>query len=193
MKLALIPCGLTDWHGAGRLLGRAELSLSDDEPQRFGEWVEELRALGLQRIVHAPDDLSTQTAKALARPLSIPTKSFEDLREVDIGLWAGLTEAELKTRYARAHRQLRESPLNVSPPGGEDLDDAVNRLSACIRKQLKKNGGGALGIVMRPFSFAMARSAFNNQPLTNMLEAARATRDPIVIDVDNVERVVATD
>jgi probable phosphoglycerate mutase len=187
MKVALIPCGTTDWDDDGRLLGRVELALNEAGQEQCAQWAQSLTPLGLQRIFHAPDSLATQTAAALARQLSVPTKALEDLSEVDIGLWAGLTESQLKTRYASAHRELREAPLNVNPPGGESLSDAARRLSTCIRKQIrKKNGDGAIGVVVRPFSFAMTKCALEGQAPTNVWETARRAHAPVVIDCDAV-------
>ncbi len=184
MKVALIPCGITEWHGEGRLLGRVELPLTSAGQQKCAEWAARLDGLHLERILHAPDELASQTAAVLARQLSVPTKALEGLAEVDIGLWAGLTESQLKTRYASAHRQLREAPLNVSPPGGESLSAASKRLGTCMQKQIKKNGKVAVGVVMRPFSFAMARCALEGTELSNVWETVRQTDEPVVIDFE---------
>jgi broad specificity phosphatase PhoE len=182
MKVALIPCGTTEWHAEDRLLGRVELPLTAADEQQCLQWVERLRPLGLTRILHAPDELATQTAALLARPLSVPTKAVEDLAEVDVGLWTGLTETQIKARFASAHRELRESPLNVNPPGGESLRAAAERLTACIGKQLKRNGKKLLGVVLRPFSFALAKAVLEGSEPTDLWEAARSATEPVVID-----------
>jgi len=184
MKVALIPCGATDWQGEQRLMGRVELPLTSEGQKKCGEWAEALGSVGLDRILHAPDDLAKQTASVLARRLSIPTKSLDDLAEFDIGLWAGLTESQLKTRYASAHRELRESPMNVKPPGGESMSKAASRLNACIRKQIKKNDKAAIGVVVRPFTFAIARCVLEDRELTDLWESARQATEPVVIDYE---------
>lgn len=181
MKVVLIPCGPTNWSAQGRLLGRVELSLSDAGRERLGDWAAQLKPHGLARIMHAPDELSTHTAKMLAGKLDVATRAASELHEVDIGLWAGLTESELKARYAKAHRQLVESPLSVSPPGGEELKTAAERVSTALRKRLKRNGKETVGFVMRPFSLALARCALGElEP--KQLWAAQQTNDPVVIE-----------
>ena len=186
MKVALIPCGPTDWQQEGRLLGRVELSLSGAGAERCAAWAEELHALGIERILHAPDELATQTAACLARRLSVPTKLIDGLVEVDVGLWTGLTESQLKARYPSAHRELGESPLNVHPPGGEELSAAAERLNTCIRKQIKRNGGETVGVVMRPLTLAMARCVLEGREPTDVWTAVRTTTGPLVIDCSNV-------
>ncbi len=184
MKVALIPCASTEWQGAGRLLGRTELPLTEAGQEQCSNWAARLAPEGIGRILHAPDELATQTAAMVARPLSVPTKPLEDLMEVDVGLWAGLTESQLKSRYATAHRELRESPLNVNPPGGESLGEAAERLVACIRKQLRRNGKTAIGVVVRPFSFAMAKCALEGADYSDVWDIVRRTNEPIIIELE---------
>jgi len=182
MKVVLIPCGATEWHAEARLLGRVELPLTEAGQQACAAWAGTLTPLGLQRILHGPDELSTQTAAVLARRLCVPTRAVDDLAEVHIGLWAGLTESQVKNRYASAHRELGEAPLNVSPPDGESFSAAAQRLRACFRKQLKKNGVDVVGVVVRPLAFAVLRCTLEGRELTDVWEALRAAPAPVVID-----------
>lgn len=182
MKVALIPCGPTDWRQKGRLLGRVELELAPDGEVQCTQWGEQLRPLMLSRIFHAPDELSKATAQHIGRRLNIPTKALNALVEVDLGLWAGLTEEELKKRYAKAHRQLVESPLNVSPPQGEDFSDAADRVRACLKKRIKPNGPAAIGLVMRPLTYAMARYVLEGAASAEIWETSQCADGPLVMD-----------
>ena len=192
MKVALIPCGITDWRQQGRLLGRAELEPTAGVESQLTAWGEELRPANLDRIFHAPDGLSKATAQHIARQLNIPAKALSALVEVDLGLWAGLTEEELKKRYAKAHRQLVDSPLNVSPPNGEDFSNAANRLRACLKKRIKPNGKEAIGLVMRPFTFAMARYVLEGGESVRIWETSQGEAEPVVMECAGVPEPVAS-
>jgi broad specificity phosphatase PhoE len=182
MKVALIPCGTTEWRQQGRLLGRVELALAPDGQTQCATWVEQLRPAMLSRIFHAPDELSKTTAQLIGRQLNVPARALDGLVEVDLGLWAGLTEDQLKNRYAKAHRQLVDSPLNVSPPNGEDFSDAVARVQAALRKRIKRNGRAAIGLVMRPFTFAMARHVLEGAEAARIWETSQNQDEPIVME-----------
>lgn len=192
MKIALIPCGVSEWRQKGRLLGRVELPLTPEGEAQCTAWGEELRPAALKRIFYAPDELSRATAQCIGRILNLPTKTLDDLEEVDLGLWTGLTEAELKQRYAKAHRQLLESPLNVAPPEGENFSDAAARLRACLKRRIKPNGKTALGLVMRPFAFAMARCVLEGVEPARLWEASQHQDQPVVIDSAGVPALTAS-
>jgi probable phosphoglycerate mutase len=183
MKVALIPVASTDWREEGRLLGRVELPPNDACEPQCAEWAEILRPLDLKNLFHAPDELATRTAKLLGRRLVVPTKASEGLAEVDVGLWAGLTDAQLKSRYAKAHRTLCEAPLNVSPPGGEPLEQARSRLGHFLKKQVKRNGAQAIGLVLRPVALAMTRCALEGSDASAMWDTAQRVAAPVIIQV----------
>lgn len=185
MKIVLIPCAATEWHDEGRLLGRVDLPATVSGDAACTRWAEPLRALNLVQIYHSPDPLATHTARLLGRLLAVPVKSARQLAEVDLGLWTGLTDDELKARYASAHRELCDAPLNVNPPGGEGLGQAASRLKEFFVKQLKRNGQTAIGVVVRPVSFAMARFGLEGRSLCEVWEAALQASAPVVVDLSN--------
>lgn len=184
MRIVLIPCGTTEWHTEGRLLGRVEVPLSPAGEQQCCGWAESLRAQQLERIYHAPDELCAQTAHLLARRLGVPARPLDELVEVDVGLWAGLTDAQLKTRFASAHRGLHEDPLRVQAPGGESLAAAAERLEECICRQVRKNGRAAIGVVARPLSFVMLKCALEGGDFSRAWETAQDAQVPVVLDCD---------
>ena len=191
MKVALIPCGTTEWAREGRLLGRVELDPSPAAESQVSQWGEILRAEELGKIFYAPDILSRTTAENIGRQLNVPIKPLEGLLEIDLGLWAGLTEEELKKRFAKAHRQLVDSPLNVSPPEGEDFSDAADRVKSCLKKRIKPNGKGAIGLVMRPFMFAMTQNLLQGSDVANIWETSKNETEPVVMECGGIPEPAA--
>jgi broad specificity phosphatase PhoE len=184
MKLVLVPCGATEWHAEGRLLGRVELPLTQQGRRDCAAWAEQLRRMSLGRIYHSSDELATQTASAIAERLAVPLKALEGLDEVDVGLWVGLTDDELESRFESAHHELREEPLNVNPPLGESLSAAAERVLASIRKCIQapgRRGCDCVGVVLRPLSFALARCALEGGDMSRWWELARDTQQPVMI------------
>lgn len=182
MRIALIPTGATEWNAAGRLLGRVELSLSAAGEAECGVWAEELAPLGLARLLHARDSLSTQTAERIGRRIGVGTQGLRALAEVDLGLWAGLTDADLETRFASAHRELEDAPQNVIPPGGEALRAAVQRLHACLARQLRRYDA-PLGFVLRPLAWSLLVHQFGRTDVRSVWPRALTRGGPSVIEL----------
>ncbi len=179
MKVALVPTLPTAWRRAGRLLGRAELS---PESEACEPWVAALEPLLLAVILHAPDELSARTAQVLAGELGIATRAVPELVEVDLGLWAGLTDADLRSRFSRAHRGLRDDPLRVSPPGGEPLEQAAGRIERALRRHVLRRRGTDAALVLRPLALAMARCILTGEPLTDLWDTAAHIDSPVVVE-----------
>ncbi|MGE3182800.1 MAG: histidine phosphatase family protein [Phycisphaerae bacterium] len=183
MNVVLIPCASSDWREAGRIMGRVELDPAKQGEEHCKGWVEKLRAASIDRIDTSPDDLCKRTAKLLAEKTGAAVKSIPKLDEVDVGLWAGLTLDQLKQRYETAYRELCESPLHVTPPEGESFAHALERLSTCMKKRIRKNGITTLGFVLRPLAFALAQYALLPEfEESDIWSAARAVCEPVYID-----------
>lgn len=180
MNVVLIPVGGTDWRAAGRLLGRAELSLTPDGERQAAQWAEQLRPQAISRIYHSPDELATRTGEIMAEALGIGAKSLDELAEVDFGLWAGLTDEQLEQRFATAHHQLLEAPLSVTPPSGEEFLVAVQRVREKLRKLSRRATGQTIGLVLRPMLFALTRWLLERGDDAAIWETARAEAAPAV-------------
>jgi broad specificity phosphatase PhoE len=182
MKIVLVPCAVTEWRQEGRMLGRVELSMADGAEQQCLAWADRLRQEGVEKIYYSPDELAATTARLLGGALDVPVKEVDHLAEVDVGLWAGLPEEELRKRYASTHEVLCDSPLNVSPPEGEDLCVADVRLRAGMLKVLKRNGKQAIAIVLRPLAFAMVRRAIEGGDASVIWETTQEADAPVTIE-----------
>ncbi|MBI5865384.1 MAG: histidine phosphatase family protein [Planctomycetes bacterium] len=185
MKVALIPCAASEWRDEGRLLGRVEVQATAAGEQAVAGWIQRLAPLGIPVVFHSPDELATRTAKLIAKALKVRTRKLADIAEVDVGLWAGLTEEELKKRYASTHHELCESPLHVCPPDGEEMAAAEQRLTAAVHKLIRKNEAAALALVARPLSLAITRWALEQSDESAIWHHAQEINEPVIIELDD--------
>jgi broad specificity phosphatase PhoE len=164
MNLALLPVAPCEWRVAGRLLGRVELPPAEGSDDWLSAATGLLAGRRLGKLWHSPDELATRTAKKLAASLKVVAKADDGLAELDLGLWVGLTLAELKSRFASAYRQLGDDPLAVQPPRGESLAGGAERVIAAVRKRAGKTRqpGEVTLFVLRPLALAAARCALQN-------------------------------
>ncbi len=193
MRFALIPTGTCDWRQAGRLLGRVQLALTAEGEKQCAEFADSIRSVGVSTIYHGRDELSKHTAKRVARAVDAATRATDKLLEVDLGLWAGLTDADLKSRFATAHRQLRESPLTVRPPEGEPLSEAAERLETYLRRTLRRSGKAPVAFVLRPISLAIADCVLAGKDLSDLYAMSRAPDEPRVLKTRELPALAVKD
>ncbi len=186
MKVLLVPAAASEWQRSERLIGRVDLDPAADWEQEVADWQALLASNDVARILYGPDTLSQKMASALTRGRKVPLKSVDGLLEVDLGLWAGLTRDELKSRFATAHAALVDSPMSVSPPSGERFGEAVDRIQAALRKHLKKNARKSVAFVLRPFTLAIVNGILSGRGQDELWETARRATEPFVLEFHGV-------
>jgi broad specificity phosphatase PhoE len=74
-----------------------------------------------------------------------------------MGLWEGLTRGQIKERFPKIFKRWTAEPDSVSPPEGEDLQTAGQRLQRAIHKIAQKQKDRAVGVVLGPTALALTR------------------------------------
>ena len=96
--------------------------------------------------------VSGAALKLIAQAFDLRPHDSRDLDEVHLGLWQGLTRAELKFRYPSAFPQWEENPLAVNAPDGEPIPDAMDRLRRGMARILRKQRGAVVALALRPMA-----------------------------------------
>lgn len=149
--LTLIASGDTTWSHEGRLLGSADLPMSNQGLSQAATSAETLAAefgigddnsavLPFAVIHHPPDEAATATAQTIATRIGCKTRAVDALRDPHLGLLEGLTRRTFAERYPKRFKQFNDDPLSLSPPEGEDLADARARLFQAVAKLTQKKG-----------------------------------------------------
>ncbi|MDX2018101.1 MAG: histidine phosphatase family protein [Planctomycetota bacterium] len=176
IRVLLVRSGATEWDRAGRLGGSADLPMCDAGRAAL---LAELAAMGdvrLKAVYTGEDEGSRESAALIASATDSKVKVVEDLREPGLGLWEGLSEQDLETRFPSAARQWREDPGSVAVPGGEDLHEAMARLSEHVRKALTSaaRSGESVALVLRPMALGLVLCAAAGKPAAEMWKMAEA-------------------
>ena len=132
-NLILVHPGQTELDEQNRLVGNLDLPLSESGESQVGIVAEELASREIDLIVCGPSLSAQQTAQQLSQDGAIKIRLDENLANLDLGLWHGKSVDELKETQPRIFKQWREHPETITPPEGEDLESAVQR----VRKSLK--------------------------------------------------------
>lgn len=159
----LIPRARTDWDAAGRYATRTPVAVNAEGKQQIEAWaqvVEPHHPVVIYAFEKGPSD---ETARGMAKIIATKAKKSQNLEEVSMGLWEGLTPEQLKKRFAKAYRQWKEDPASVRPPEGENLFNAGERLVKQIKKLAKKHHEECFGVVLGPLAFAAVRCVLDEK------------------------------
>jgi broad specificity phosphatase PhoE len=108
--------GQSDWNAAGRFQGHSDRPLTARGLRQAEKLAEELAAdADLTAIYTSPLRRASDTAAAVGARLGLEPVPLEELREVDVGSWAGLTRAEVEERFPDGFRRWLD--------GGEGWED----------------------------------------------------------------------
>ncbi len=166
-QIILVPWGRTEWDAQDRLVGHTDVPLSDEgklEARHIAAAVASLRPAALYA---GPDEPAKQTAEILSEHLRLKVREKEELHEVNLGHWSGLTEAEFRERFPSVHQMWRDDPTAIQPPEGESLDEAALRLDAAVAALLKRSRTlQPVILITGPFAIAAMSLRLTGQPLS---------------------------
>ena len=148
VRFLLVRHGETTWNQENRWQGQADVPLSDAGRAQARLLAQRLRADGRQ--VHAiyASDLSRafETAEILSETLRIPPNPDSGWREMNIGVWSGLTTAEVIARHTVEWERLRAGE-DLPRGGGETFAQFQNRLLRSAQRLAKRHNGEQIVIV----------------------------------------------
>src|SRR5574343_109041 len=134
MKTPLARPGETPWNAAGRYQGQIDIPLSEVGQAQAAKLGERLRDVPIARAV------SSQLARAKATAEAALGDARKDLltldprlQEIAHGEWEGLLAGEIAARDPDTFRAWREAPQTVQMPGGENLQQVLDRAWAGFR------------------------------------------------------------
>ncbi len=167
--------GETVFNQEGRYQGQLDSSLT---PLGIGQAQAVAGVLALRlrdapiRLLSSPLGRALHTAEIFADRLGLTAKPETDARlmEVGMGAWDGLTRAEIAERWpdARKGRSVREWMFHG--PGGESLDDLVDRLSDLL-SDLKARSEHTHVLVTHAVTGRVIRALHSGQPILEVLKS----------------------
>jgi broad specificity phosphatase PhoE len=148
LRLLLVRHGETVWNQENRWQGQADVPLSEvgqEQSRRLAQ-----RLLSERRPVRAiyASNLSRalHTAEILGETLGIVPTPAEAWREMNIGVWSGLTTAEVIARHAEEWERLRAGE-DLPRGGGETFAQFQGRLIESARRLIDRHSGEEIMIV----------------------------------------------
>lgn len=141
-KITLIRHGETVWNANRRWQGWAPVPLSDNGRQQAHDAAIGLQTAGITRIISSDLTRCLQTAEIISTILNLPFSADARLREVNVGLWQGLTRDEIRTWDAERYAENSSADQHiVAFPGGESYLAVTQRSTTAISEIVDRYPG----------------------------------------------------
>ncbi len=163
--LLTVKTGETVWEQQSRIESIAGSPLSETGRKNMARLGKELFPHEPNLIITSSGEAEKQTAKILAKELSVKVKKDDKFCEIDYGLWQGLTLDEIKRRQPKLHKQWLESPGSVRPPGGETLIEAQQRICQAVEEVTRREKKQTPVLVLRPVVLGLLRCKLEDEPI----------------------------
>ena len=131
-KLVLVRHGETDWNRENRFQGHADIPLNEAGRAQARDLVLELREENFQAVYSSPLLRAYETAEILAESLDLEVERADDLMEVDVGSWSGLTRVEVEARFPQGFRRWLD--YGHGWDDGETYDELGIRVVSGLRR-----------------------------------------------------------
>jgi glucosyl-3-phosphoglycerate phosphatase len=141
VRLVLWRHGQTQWNVEGRFQGQSDIPLDPVGEQQAERAARLLAGLRPDAIISSDLGRAMATAAPLARLTGLTVTLDKDLRERYGGLWEGLTDTEIRTRYPAEHAEWM-------PPQGESSITVADRAGAALERIAAAMTPGTLVVVV---------------------------------------------
>ncbi|MCB9548741.1 MAG: histidine phosphatase family protein [Myxococcales bacterium] len=142
-RVTLIRHGESEWNAAGRWQGQGDAALSDRGRQQADALAARLDGRPIARLEHSDLQRAAHTAAALGRG-GVAEPAW---RELAVGAWEGLTDAEVGARFPDEVAAVRRGEA-VRLGGGEDWPTLEGRVVAAFARLVGRLGPGEEGVVV---------------------------------------------
>ncbi len=129
-----------------RFSGQADPPLSSSGIEHAHRLADRLRQVHFDSVHSSDLQRCLQTAEVIARASGVPVRPDIRLREIDTGLWEGLTFEGAKTQYPFEYSERERDLVGYRFPGGESFRDLHERVFPAFA-QIVDEGGESILVV----------------------------------------------
>jgi probable phosphoglycerate mutase len=143
----LIRHAESTWNAAGRWQGQADPPLSELGRRQALHLARELAVEPVDRVIASDLARANETAAILAEVWGLGARLDPRLRELDVGVWAGLTREQIASRAIAALEIFESGVPDARPGGGESRREMRRRVRAAAAEIAAAHPGERVALV----------------------------------------------
>ena len=181
-ELWLVRHGQTDWNTEFRIQGSLDKPLNATGIEQAHELAQKLADTHFDAIYSSPARRAHQTASAIAQLLGLPIRTDDRLKEINLGLWEGLTWQQVQDRYPEMFAKRRSDPVHFAPEGAETYGDLARRMVQAANDIALAHPGERVLVVSHGMSLATLLSKARGTDLADAYHLVPQNATPEVIE-----------
>ncbi len=138
-RLLLVRHGQSTWNDEGRIQGQLDPPLSELGRTQARRLAERMAGRRLGGFYCSDLGRARETAVIIAEELGVEPTPLAELREVALGVWEGMTAAEIAERYPREWAEWRAHPSWDVAPASEGVEAFEGRVRAVIERLFEEH------------------------------------------------------
>jgi broad specificity phosphatase PhoE len=147
MKLFATRHGETEWNLIGREMGHLDSPLTERGLRQAEALANRLSALNLDLIYSSDLGRARRTAEIAASACGIEVRLVPALRERNMGIFQGLTLAEIRERFPDELRAYNSAGAGYVIPDGESARQRTERSVRALSEIAERHGDGRVAVV----------------------------------------------
>lgn len=146
-RIYLVRHGQVEGHEEKRYNGQGDVSLTPKGQAQYGMLSMRLQKKSIAAVYSSDLKRCVEGAQLLASGHGVEPQLREELRELHIGDWEGMTWQELQQQYPDQWQARLDDIVSYRVPGGESLADLAARVKPAIEKIVSEHPGDELIVV----------------------------------------------
>ena len=143
----LVRHGITLANKENRFAGRTDEELHAEGVEQIRQVGDRLVNKNISNVFCGPCRRTAQSAKILGSILQVPFSPLEELDEINIPHWDGLTKDEIRQEFGDEYPTWLNSPQTFSLPGCETLKKVQERAVGAVNRILEYHNSENLLLV----------------------------------------------
>jgi len=147
-RIILIRHGQTVWNRERRFRGQADVELDEfglRQAQVTGQYV--AARWPVIAVYASPLQRTMRTAEAVAHAQGLTAHPLAGLLDINCGEWQGQRGDEIAQHSPELFQAWQQAPHTVRFPGGEELGDVRERVTAALDDVIARHAGQAVALV----------------------------------------------
>lgn len=205
-RIYLVRHGQTEWNAAGRWQGMLDVPLSDVGHEQAHLLADYLRDRPIGAVYSSDLTRAWKTAEPLAQLKGLDVHKDERLREVNYGVFQGMTHEEIRTRFPTEERSLMSDYMDFVAPEGESRRQVQARAYAAWQEivgngtgpeiLIVTHGGPVRVLLMKLFPDQLDRMMkvpVPNTSVTTLVQDEHGVRLESLSSIRHLEKVTRSD